>query len=418
VGVIILCHIQKIEKTPFSIEGGLQEPIITFLQKYIAIDTSHPNPRYDDAIQFLKKHAQADGFPYQEVALPSGKKVFVITYQGSDPTLKSIVLNHHMDVVPVTNDAEWVKPPFAGEIYQGAIIGRGTQDMKGIGATHYFALKALKEQGIIPRRTIHLFAVPEEEVGGFKGTKEFVETTEFTKLNVGYVVDEGHASGIDNIVDIKVAERKPIQIQVTSKGTLSHGSHLLCQNAIHDLIKFLNKTVACHEEQQQQCCHHTQPGELVSYNITSLTAGVRKKNNDAILNMVPDCAQATVDVRVPCSIKKAKIITKLDELMQEYPTLSYIILAQADEEPDIQKYETELYKGLRSSIEKFGLLVQPHFFEASSDLRFYQARGIQGVGLTPFTIQDNIHGTNESVPIEQLVRGQKITLQFLKDFCL
>jgi acetylornithine deacetylase/succinyl-diaminopimelate desuccinylase-like protein len=73
---------------------------------------------------------------------------------------------------------------------------------------------------------------------------------------------------------------------------------------------------------------------------------------------------------------------------------------------------------LRSSIEKFGLLVQPHFFEASSDLRFYQARGIQGVGLTPFTIQDNIHGTNESVPIEQLVRGQKITLQFLKDFCL
>ena len=148
----------------------LNEKLVSFLQEYIRINTTHPKPEYDNAISFLEKHAKADGFNYQEVLLPSGNKVLVITFHGSDPSLPALSLNHHMDVVPASIEG-WIKPPFAGEIYEGNIIGRGTQDMKGIGATHYFALKELKQQGFIPRRTIHIFAVPDEEVGGFKGNK-------------------------------------------------------------------------------------------------------------------------------------------------------------------------------------------------------------------------------------------------------
>jgi aminoacylase len=393
----------------------LNEQLVSFLQKYIQINTSHPNPDYNSALSFLKKYADNDGFTYQEVSLPSGKKVLIITFQGTDASLPALALNHHMDVVPA-NAEGWIKAPFAGEIYEGKIIGRGTQDMKGIGATHYYALKELKNQGFVPHRTIHIFAVPDEEVGGFRGTKEFVQTSQFKQLNIGFIIDEGHASGNNQVLDIKVAERKPIQILITSKGELAHGSHLECHNALHELIQFLNQIFLIHQNQQQQI-GTLQPGQLLSCNITSLTAGIKKEDGHIALNVVPNNAQATIDIRVPPTIKKRNVLELLEKTMQEFPHLSYEILAQADEEPDLGNYQTSLYLALSKTIEKFNLQAQPHYFEASSDLRFYQALGIDGVGFTPFTIPDNIHGINESVPIDQLICGKDIMVQFIKDFC-
>lgn len=393
----------------------LNKQLVSFLQEYIRINTTHPTPEYDKAISFLKKHAQVDGFNHQEVLLPSGKKVFLIVLQGTDSSLPALALNHHIDVVPASLEG-WIKAPFAGEIYEGNIIGRGTQDMKGIGATHYFALKELKQQGFIPRRTIYLFAVPDEEIGGFKGTKEFVETLQFKQLNIGFIVDEGHASGNDQILDIKVSERKPIQVLITSKGELAHGSHLECHNAIHELVQFLNQIFLIHREQQKQI-GVKQPGQLLSCNITSLTSGVKKEDGHIALNMVPDNAQATIDIRVPPTMKKRDILKLFEDTIRHYPCLTYNILAQADEEPHLGNYQTPLYQALSKAIQKFNLESRPHYFEASSDLRFYQARGIDGIGFTPFTIIDNIHGINESVPIDQLIRGKDIIVQFIKDFC-
>lgn len=396
-------------------DASLHDQLVCFLQDYVRINTTHPHPAYDAAISFLKKRAQSDGFTYQEVLLPSGNPVLIITYQGSDPSLPSLALNHHMDVVPA-HDEGWIKPPFVGEIHEGAIIGRGTQDMKGIGATHYFALKELQQQGFMPRRTIHIFAVPDEEVGGFKGTKEFVETRQFKDLNVGFIIDEGHASGDSHMLDIKVAERKPIQIMVTAVGSTAHGSHLQCQNAIHALIQFLHQIFLLHCGQQQYV-GEKQAGQLLSCNITSLSAGVKKENGHVAINVVPDVAQATIDIRVPPTMKKYDVITMLDDMVCQFSHIQYVIVAQADEEPEIGTYQTPLYQALAQSIEKHNLDVQPHYFEASSDLRFYQARGIDGVGFTPFTVVDNIHGINESVPIDQLIRGKDIMVQLIKDFC-
>ncbi len=44
---------------------------------------------------------------------------------------KKILFDGHIDTVPVTAEAEWEYPPFAAEIHEGRIYGRGTSDMKG-----------------------------------------------------------------------------------------------------------------------------------------------------------------------------------------------------------------------------------------------------------------------------------------------
>ena len=396
--------------------GSLNNQLVSFLREYIQIDTSHPHPDYGKALSFLKKQAGHDGFPVREFALPSGNKVLVVTYEGTDHSLSSIALNHHMDVVPATDEG-WVCPPFSAEIHDGSIIGRGTQDMKGIGAAFYFAIKDLKEQGIQPRRTIHFLSVPEEEVGGFKGTNEFVELPEFKELNIGFVIDEGHASGDSEYLDLKVGERKPIQIKIEGSGDATHGSHLLCHNANHELISFLNELVEIHKQQQKEAQQH-QPGTLLSLNITSLTSGIRKDDGTVSLNMVPDKVCATVDIRVPPQRKCKDVTALLDGLIKNYSSLTYKILAQAMEEPEAGDYETELYQAIAQTISQFNLKTRPHFFEASSDLRFYQVRGMDCVGLMPFAIKDNIHGINESLPIRELLRGKDIMTQFLKDFCM
>lgn len=395
--------------------GSLDEQMIATLQEYIRIDTGHPSPNYRAAISMLKKRAQKDGFMFREVTLPSGNPVGIITFLGSDETLPSLVLNHHMDVVPATNTQEWKSKPFDAEIIEGQLIGRGVQDMKGIGMVHYFALKALKDSGFQPKRTTHVLAVPDEEVGGFKGTKEFVNTSEFKQLNVGYVVDEGHASGDPDTLEIKVSERKPIQILVSGKGALAHGSHLKDFNVAHELVQFLAFITDLHKQNQNEA-QYIEPGKLLSLNISSLTAGVRKSDGSIAYNMIADAAQATIDIRVPPTMKKKDVIKTLEDALVRYPSLSYVITAQADEEPDFIDGKTELFKALEHTIKSFGYTVKPHYFEASSDLRFYLDRGIDSVGLTPFTVTDNIHGTNESVPLDQLINARKMMTQFLTEF--
>lgn len=84
----------------------------------------------------------------------------VLTWQGTEPTLPSIVLNSHMDVVPVYAE-HWKHPPFGAEMdNEGRIFARGTQDMKSVGMQYLGAIKALKNSGIHLKRTIHVIYVP------------------------------------------------------------------------------------------------------------------------------------------------------------------------------------------------------------------------------------------------------------------
>lgn len=54
------------------------------------------------------------------------------------------------------------------------------------------AIRALKRQGIeYLKRTVHVVFVPDEEKGGTRGMKGFVETNEFKAMNIAFMLDEG-----------------------------------------------------------------------------------------------------------------------------------------------------------------------------------------------------------------------------------
>lgn len=106
--------------------------------------------------------------------------IVVLTWKGSQPDLPSIILNSHMDVVPVFEE-HWTHPPFAADIDEdGKIFARGSQDMKCVGVLYLAAIRSLKRDGVQQlKRTVHVVFVPDEEVGGYLGMEKFVNTDEF-----------------------------------------------------------------------------------------------------------------------------------------------------------------------------------------------------------------------------------------------
>ena len=58
----------------------------------------------------------------------------------------AVLMDGHMDTVPVTNEAEWKHPPFAAEIHDDRIYGRGASDMKGALAAMAVAASQFKEE--------------------------------------------------------------------------------------------------------------------------------------------------------------------------------------------------------------------------------------------------------------------------------
>ena len=70
----------------------------------------------------------------------------------------------HLDVVPAKAE-EWLFPPYSGQIHDGKLYGRGTMDDKGPMIACLFAVKALKDAGFAPSKTIRLIFGCDEESG-------------------------------------------------------------------------------------------------------------------------------------------------------------------------------------------------------------------------------------------------------------
>lgn len=391
--------------------------MIEFFQKYLQVNTAHPSPAYDQAIELLTKQARADGLQTQVVQLPSGLKVFVATLVGRNPLLPSLALNHHMDVVSALHSNEWLFPPFAGHRANDTIFGRGTQDMKGVGFAHYWALKKIIQKKLILQRTVHWIALPDEELGGYKGAGQFVQTFEFKKLNIGFVLDEGLSSGDADKLCIKVSERKPMQVRFTSKGDMVHGSRIGCINAIHELMLALGSLARFQQDQKQKLETHA-AGLMLSMNTTSFSAGVVNDGKMAH-NVVPSSATATMDIRIPPAMAMADAQKKIDAAIKDFPGVSYSIESKSYESLAQPASETVFFKTLQNSIVKNGLKTEKLYAEEASAMRFYLTHDvIHGLGLTPFTGRENIHQINECVSVSDLELGRDIFYDFMKEFCI
>ncbi|XP_012935507.1 aminoacylase-1B [Aplysia californica] len=105
-----------------------QEDIaVTRFRDYLRINTSQPTPDYDAAREFFEKYASELGLPFQSVMLAGNRSMDIFTWEGTEPSLPSIALYSHIDVVPSFPE-HWKYDPFsAHKDENGDIFARGSQ---------------------------------------------------------------------------------------------------------------------------------------------------------------------------------------------------------------------------------------------------------------------------------------------------
>ena len=114
-------------------------------------------------------------------------------WPGADDKLLPVLLNAHMDVVPVAEDtrADWSVEPFGGLIKDGKVWGRGALDMKNQLVAILETIESLLAEGYTPKRTIYLAFGHDEEISGFEGSKYIVDDLKSRGVQFAAVLDEG-----------------------------------------------------------------------------------------------------------------------------------------------------------------------------------------------------------------------------------
>jgi carboxypeptidase PM20D1 len=156
---------------------------------------------HDDASlnagEFQKLHAHLrERFPRVHASLQRevvGGLTLLYTWPGSDPNAKPIALMAHQDVVPIAPGTEpkWQAAPFAGELKDGYVWGRGAWDDKANLVAQLEAVEMLLASGFKPRQTVYLVFGADEEVGGLRGAVQVVKLLQERKVRLDFVIDEG-----------------------------------------------------------------------------------------------------------------------------------------------------------------------------------------------------------------------------------
>ena len=85
---------------------------------------------------------------------------------GGSAAGRDLLLNGHIDVVPVGDEAAWTTPPWDPAVRDGRVYGRGAVDMKGGLCCALFAAKAIRDAGVRLRGRLSVASVVGEEDGG------------------------------------------------------------------------------------------------------------------------------------------------------------------------------------------------------------------------------------------------------------
>ena len=276
-----------------------QDQVVALCQKLIQQQSYSGHE--DGVVKVLSEQLKAEGFDSVTVD-KYGNIIGCI--KGNRPG-KKILFDGHIDTVPVSDETEWQYPPFAAEIHDGKVYGRGTSDMKGAVAGFVTAAAAFaKDTGKDFAGEIYVAGVVHEEC--FEGVAAR-EISSFVKPD--YVVI-GEASQLN----IKIGQRGRAEIVVETFGVPCHSANPeKGVNAVYKMAKVIEaiRTLVP--------THHPVLGD----GILELTDIKSAPYPGA--SVVPEYCRATYDRRLLVGETKESVLKPiqdlLDRMMAEDPSL-------------------------------------------------------------------------------------------------
>lgn len=164
------------------------------LARLIRVDTTNPPGNETAAAELLRDYLEAAGVECELYARVPERANLVARLRGTagGPTLALLA---HTDVV-LADPAEWARPPFAGDVVDGEVWGRGALDMKGQVAASAVALATLAREGWSGAGDVVFVAEADEEVGDGFGLQWLVEAHP-EAVRADFAVNEGGGDRVE-----------------------------------------------------------------------------------------------------------------------------------------------------------------------------------------------------------------------------
>ncbi len=216
----------------------------------------------------------------------------------------------HTDVVPVGDEAAWSHPPFAAEIADGEMFGRGAVDMKGGIACFVAAIARHIEKHGAPKGSVSFLITGDEEGPSINGTSKLLEWAAAKGESWDACV-VGEPTNPDQLGDmIKIGRRGSLSGRITVHGVQGHAAYPhLADNPIRGLLQL---TQALMYPPFDHGTDNFQPSNL---EVTTVDTG------NAATNVIPAKATAAFNIRFndtwTAETLRAEILRRLDAAAAE-----------------------------------------------------------------------------------------------------
>lgn len=423
------------------------------LQQVIRINTANPPGRTQALAALLTPMFTARGFEVEVVPTPDSAKVHFFARLKGSGAKKPILLAAHADVVGVERE-KWTVEPFEGVVKNGDVYGRGAIDFKGGLAVFARAALLLADRKVPLDRDIIFLAEADEE--GMPLNTSWLAKTHWDRMDAEFSLNEGgwiikRDDGTVRYVSISTADKVSTMFRLVSKGTSTHSSMPLPDNALVTVGKALAKLasfdfpVELTAEQRQfftALAKTSAPADakwyrdLLNGTPSARDAADRQLSKDPLIhslirttiapvimtggfrsNVIPGSAEAQLNVRLIPGTDTKKVADALTALFND-PLLTVVPPANTPVVPP-SSTETELYRALaaEAKVQWPEAEVTPYLFQAGTDAGAWRSRGVPVYGIYPYPITmdelKRMHGNDEKVSIESLRQGTEMIYRTL-----
>jgi succinyl-diaminopimelate desuccinylase len=306
--------------------------------------------------------------------------------KGSEGPL--ICFAGHTDVVPTGPEDQWQYPPFAAELADGFLHGRGAADMKGSLAAFITACERFTKEYPNHSGSIAYLITSDEEGPAKHGTVKVIEALEARNEKIDWCL-VGEPSSTEQLGDvIKNGRRGSLNAKLNILGKQGHVAYPhLADNPIHTASLALAELTTIEWDQGNEFFPAT------SFQITNFNCGT------GATNVIPGQGEVLFNFRFCTEVTAEQLMNKTEAILQKH-NLHYEIEWNLSGQPFLTEAGPLVDAAVAAIKEAKGIDTNLSTSGGTSDGRFIAPTGAQVLELGP--LNATIHQIDEHVSIQDL----------------
>jgi acetylornithine deacetylase/succinyl-diaminopimelate desuccinylase-like protein len=434
---------------------------VALLADLVRTDTSNPPGHEAAAAEVLAQRLRSEGYDPAIREAEPGRSNLIVRRKGNGTGGGPLMLTGHLDVVPA-DPSGWKHPPFAGEVADGCLWGRGTVDMKNHLAASAVVMLQLAREGIKLKRDVIFAAIADQETTCALGSKYLVDQhpdlvrAEYSLGGTGAFTY--HLEG-KRLYPIPVAHRGVAWMTMRAKGRSGHGAIPQPDSAPKRLaravLRLSNMPLPVHVTDPARRMFKslaqalgggaglamrlaTLPSlsgvvleELVHDEVARRVMSAALRNSASVTglraggspNVLPATAEATVDGRLLPGQTTPDLLRELSDVVDD-DEVSFEVL---EEMPAVEApTDTELYRRLEDAVRAMdpGGRPFPQFGPGFTDAGPFGKLGVRTYGFAPIvhpqgepSIPELVHAVDERIDVEGFRKGVSALWDVVVGFC-